>query len=162
MEEENREIPRRDVDSRDGSSDEKKVIVEDVEEVFSGVSSSSAKDCCCTRVITDEDAITAPCNCASASRRQQRASASTTNSLEKPNRIVDARIHLLAGRPHVPNIIRKTAELALGEMAVVVCGPPSLVQCTRNAVVTISDDRAVHKGTGAQGIYVHAEAFGYA
>jgi predicted ferric reductase len=162
MEEENREISRWDVDSRDGSSDEKKVFVEDVEEVFSRVSSSSGKDCCCTRVITDEDAITAPCNCASASRRQQRASASTTNSLEKPNRIVDAGIHLLAGRPHVPNIIRKTAELALGEMAVVVCGPPGLVQCTRNAVVTISDDRAVHKGTGAQGIYVHAEAFGYA
>jgi hypothetical protein len=49
-----------------------------------------------------------------------------------------------------------------GEMAVVVCGSPGLVQRTRNAVVKISDDRAVHKGTGAQGIYVHAEAFGYA
>jgi len=62
----------------------------------------------------------------------------------------------------VPNIIRKTAEVALGEMAAVVCGPSGLIQSTRNAVVAISDDRAVHEGTGAQGIYVHAEAFGYA
>jgi hypothetical protein len=50
----------------------------------------------------------------------------------------------------------------LGEMAVVVCGPPGLVQNTRNVVVKISDERAVHKGSGAQGIYVHVEAFGYA
>ncbi|TVY82662.1 Ferric/cupric reductase transmembrane component [Lachnellula suecica] len=151
------------VNSRDSFADEKKAATEDVEEVsLSRVSSSSIKDCCCTRVVTDEDAITSPCNCASTTRRQQRASGSTTASYEKPSRIVDAKIHLLAGRPHVQNIIRKTAELALGEMAVVVCGPPGLVQCTRNAVVKVSDERAVHKGTGAQGIYVHAEAFGYA
>ena len=76
--------------------------------------------------------------------------------------MADSRISVLSGRPHVSNIIRKTAEYALGEMAVVVCGPPGLIQSTRNATVQISDDRAVHKGTGAQGIYVHAEAFGYA
>lgn len=140
------------IDSRPNSSDKKEIMVEEV----ASVSSSSIKGCCCTRVVTDEDTITAPCNCAS---RRQRASVS---SYGKPTRIVDPRVNLLSGRPHVSNIIRKTAELALGEMAVVVCGPPGLVQCTRNAVVAISDDRAVHKGTGAQGIYVHAEAFGYA
>jgi len=47
-------------------------------------------------------------------------------------------------------------------MAVVVCGPVGLVQGARNAAVAISDERGVHKGTGAQGIYVHAETFGYA
>jgi NAD(P)H-flavin reductase len=62
----------------------------------------------------------------------------------------------------VSTLIRKTAELALGEMAVVVCGPPVLVQSTRNAAVQVSDERGVHKGTGAQGVYVHAETFGYA
>ena len=67
--------------------------------------------------------------------------------MEKSNRLVDARIQILSGRPNIPAIIRKTAELALGEMAVVVCGPPSMVQCTRNAVVAISDDRGVNKGT---------------
>jgi predicted ferric reductase len=138
--------------------DEKKEITTDVEEV-SSQSSLAEKGCCCTRVISDEDAITAPCNCAS---RQRNSSASSTLPMKKPNRIVDARIPLLSGRPHVSNIIRKTSEMALGEMAVVVCGPPGLVQCTRNAVVQISDDRAVHKGTGAQGIYCHAETFGYA
>ena len=117
---------------------------------------SSAKECCCARVITDEDAVTSPCNCGS--KPQRSSSASSFSS----NRGVDSRISLLSGRPHISNIIRKTAELALGEMAVVVCGPLGLVQSTRNAAVKISDDRAVHKGTGAQGIYVHAEAFGYA
>jgi predicted ferric reductase len=76
--------------------------------------------------------------------------------------LLDSRISILAGRPQVMNIIRSTAETALGEMAVVVCGPPGLVQSTRNAVVRVSDERAVHKGSGAQGVYVHAEAFGYA
>ncbi|KAH6679713.1 metalloreductase [Halenospora varia] len=142
--------------SRSSPSDEKKIDIQ-LSEVASRDSSSGG--CCCTRVITDEDAITAPCNCAS---RRQRDSASTEASLQKSNGIIDPRIALVAGRPHVENIIRKTAELALGEMGVVVCGPPGLVQCTRNAAVKISDDRAVHKGTGAQGIYVHAETFGYA
>jgi predicted ferric reductase len=87
-----------------------------------------------------------------------------TISLSKPHNtgLLDSRISVLSGRPEVTNIITRTAETALGEMAVVVCGPPSLVQSTRNAAAKISDVRAVHKGTGAQGIYVHAEAFGYA
>lgn len=71
-------------------------------------------------------------------------------------------ITFLPGRPKVEHIISETAEQALGEMAVVVCGPAGLVQDSRNAVVKVSDERGVHKGTGAQGIYVHAEAFGYA
>jgi len=29
----------------------------------------------------------------------------------------------------------------------------------RTAAARISDERAVHKGTGAQGIYVHVEGF---
>ncbi|KAG9239158.1 metalloreductase [Amylocarpus encephaloides] len=141
--------------------DEKKDYTTSIAEVSS--STSATKECCCTRILTDEDAITALCNCAS--KRQQRDSTSSTSpSLQKSlsSNLVDLDIIILAGRPHIPNIIRKTAELALGEMAVAVCGPPGLVQCTRNAVVGISDDRAVHKGTGAQGIYVHAEVFGYA
>ncbi|KAE9380165.1 metalloreductase [Stipitochalara longipes BDJ] len=87
-----------------------------------------------------------------------------TISLSKLNgtNLVDSQISILPGRPEVTSIIRSTAETALGEMAVVVCGPPGLVQSTRNAAVRVSDERAVHKGTGAQGIYVHAEAFGYA
>jgi hypothetical protein len=114
--------------------------------------SSSSRECCCARTISNEDAVTAACTCGSQSQIQ-RISSSSSFSLHKSNRIVDPRIPLFVGRPHVENIIRKEAEHALGEMAVVVCGPPGLVQRTRNAVVKVSDE---HKGTGAQGIYVHA------
>lgn len=121
---------------------------------------SSVQDCCCTRVV-EEDEVTAPCTCGERPGTKGGSSISSY-AMEKSNRLIDDRIQILSGRPNIPNIVRKTAELALGEMAVVVCGPPSMVQGTRNAVVAISDDRGVHKGTGAQGIYVHAEAFGYA
>jgi predicted ferric reductase len=92
-----------------------------------------------------------------------RGSFSSSTSLdEKTNPLASAGIQILPGRPNVQEIIRATAEAALGEMAVVVCGPVGLVQGAKNVAVAISDERGVHKGTGAQGIYVHAEAFGYA
>lgn len=138
------------------SSDMKRETSEKAVEVSSR--SSSIQECCCTKVV-DEGEITSPCCCAA---KNQRVSSVLSISLEKSNRRVNSRIEVISGRPNISNIIRKTAELALGEMAVVVCGPAGLVQCTRNSVVAISDDRAVHKGTGAQGIYVHAETFGYA
>ncbi|KAG9247443.1 metalloreductase [Calycina marina] len=130
--------------------------------ISSGASSidGTANGCCCTRVV-EEDATVAPCCCGTAP--SQRSSTSISNSFKKPSkRCVDAKIQVMSGRPNIAGIVRKEAELALGEMAVVVCGPPGMVQTTRNAVVSISDERAVHKGTGAQGIYVHAECFGYA
>jgi len=142
--------------SRNYSPDEKRELSEKV----AGVSSrtSSINECCCANIV-EADEITSPCCCGA--KIKQESSTSTFTS-RKSNRLVDPRIQILSGRPNISNIIRKTAELALGEMAVVVCGPPGMVQCTRNYVSAISDDRAVHKGTGAQGIYVHAEAFGYA
>jgi len=120
---------------------------------------SSIRGCCCTRIV-EEDEIAPPCCCGTATT--QRSSTGSSFIQEKPRRCVDDKIQVLSGRPNIAGIIRKTAELALGEMAVVVCGPPGMVQTTRNAAVKISDDRAVHKGTDAQGIYVHAECFGYA
>jgi hypothetical protein len=50
-------------------------------------------------------------------------------------------------------------EQAQGETGVATCGPLSLNATVRNAVAKISDERAVHKGTGNQGIYLHAEGF---
>jgi predicted ferric reductase len=142
--------------SRSNSVDDTKYLSEKLEEVPSR--SSSIQRCRCTKVVEDGD-ITLPCCCAT---RAHRDSSNSSRSQQKTARFVNSRIQIQSGRPNVSTIIRKTAELALGEMAVVVCGPPGLVQCTRNYVVAISDERAVHKGTGAQGIYVHAEAFGYA
>lgn len=46
-----------------------------------------------------------------------------------------------------------------GETAVAVCGGKSLVGKTRNSVVKLSDERAVHKGTGAQGVFLHVEEY---
>ncbi|KAL8938542.1 MAG: hypothetical protein Q9216_003846 [Gyalolechia sp. 2 TL-2023] len=70
-------------------------------------------------------------------------------------------IAILSGRPRPHSLIREMLEQALGESAVVVCGSQSLVSEVRQSVVALSDERAVHKGTGAQGIYFHAESFGY-
>lgn len=148
--------------SRSTSLEEKKESVTLLENITSR--SSDTEGCCCTRVIDDEDAITHPCTCAAKNKQSQGQGCSSGDSImsEKRQEPIDVRIPLLGGRPNIVNIIRKQAEIAYGEMAVVVCGPKALIQCTRNAAVKISDDRGVHKGSGAQGIYVHAECFGYA
>ncbi|KAL4883924.1 ferric reductase NAD binding domain-containing protein [Aspergillus karnatakaensis] len=65
------------------------------------------------------------------------------------------------GRPQVRPLIRQVLEKAEGESAVVICGPASLSDEVRRSVVYLSDERAVHKGTGAQGIYLHVEGFGW-
>lgn len=70
-------------------------------------------------------------------------------------------VAVVTGRPHCRGIIRASLEQALGESAVVVCGPSSLVEDVRQSVVHLSDERAVHKGTGAQGIHLHTERFGH-
>ena len=74
---------------------------------------------------------------------------------------IDPSISILTGRPHPKTLIRKTLEQALGESAVVVCGPRGLNEDVRRSVVSLSDERAVHKGTGAQGIYLWEEGFEY-
>jgi hypothetical protein len=65
------------------------------------------------------------------------------------------------GRPSVESLIRPTVEAALGETAVVVCGGVSITAQTRTFVATLSDERAVHKGSGAQGIYLFSETYGW-
>ncbi|KAI9831531.1 MAG: hypothetical protein M1826_003421 [Phylliscum demangeonii] len=69
-------------------------------------------------------------------------------------------LRYLAGRPHVRALIRTALERARGETAVVVCGPPGLAADVRASVVALSDERAVHKGTGAQAVWLHVEGFG--
>lgn len=66
---------------------------------------------------------------------------------------------LCAGRPMLHALVSDLAVQSRGEMSVVVCGPLGLNESVRNTVARISNDRAVHKGTGAQGIYLHVEAF---
>ncbi|RFU26734.1 hypothetical protein B7463_g9596, partial [Scytalidium lignicola] len=151
---------------RSNSSDnyEKKALKEEVLE-FPSQTASIKQGCCCRNTVHDEDAIVPPCCCSSKPTKRNSISSLSSSSSSLENKLgydFNPSISLTSGRPSITDILLKTAEQARGEMGVVVCGPPGLVQCTRNAACKISDERAVHKGTGAQGIWVHAEGFGYA
>jgi hypothetical protein len=67
---------------------------------------------------------------------------------------------LASGRPDMNELVWGLAEQAEGEMAIFACGPLGLSTGIRNTVASISNERAVHKGTGAEGIYLHVESFG--
>ncbi|KAH6654901.1 ferric-chelate reductase [Truncatella angustata] len=71
----------------------------------------------------------------------------------------DSHIHRSATRPDVSVFIRDAVEATGGETGVVVCGGVSLVARVRTSVAKLSDERAVHKGTGAQGIHLHVEEY---
>jgi predicted ferric reductase len=71
----------------------------------------------------------------------------------------DSHVHHSSTRPDVPAFIRSAVESTGGETSVVVCGGKSLVARVRNTVASLSDERAVHKGTGAQGIHLHVEEY---
>lgn len=64
-----------------------------------------------------------------------------------------------ATRPDIAAFIRRAVEATGGETSVVVCGGQSLVAKVRTSVASLSDERAIHKGTGAQGIYLHVEEY---
>lgn len=64
------------------------------------------------------------------------------------------------GRPDLASFVHEPVEASAGETSVVVCGGKSLTSTVRNCVAYLSDERAVHKGTGAQGIHLHVEEFG--
>ncbi|KAI1483841.1 ferric reductase like transmembrane component-domain-containing protein [Daldinia eschscholtzii] len=71
----------------------------------------------------------------------------------------DLHIQHSASRPDVAKFIRTAVEATGGETGIVVCGGQSLVTTVRACVAKLSDERAVHKGTGAQGIYLHVEEY---
>ncbi|KAK4097604.1 hypothetical protein N658DRAFT_433597 [Parathielavia hyrcaniae] len=73
----------------------------------------------------------------------------------------DSHVFYSAVRPDVDGFIRGPVEATGGETSVVVCGGPSLVSRVRNCVAALSDERAVHKGTGAQGIHLFAEEYSF-
>ena len=80
---------------------------------------------------------------------------SRSNYIEKADRL-----HYTFGRPNLANTIREPVEASAGETSVLVCGGKSLTSTVRNCLASLSDERAVHKGTGAQGIHLHVEEFG--
>jgi hypothetical protein len=123
--------------------------------------------CCCRNTVDESTSadVIAPCCCstpvdnaseAGASIRPRSSSVSTQKKF-----LIHPSIRVFSGRPDTKDIIRRSLEQALGESAVVVCGPQGLVADVKQNVCSLSDERAVHKGTGAQGIYLHTESFGY-
>jgi hypothetical protein len=66
-----------------------------------------------------------------------------------------------SGRPDLQVLLEELLDEAEGESGVAVCGPLGLNTSVRNAVAKTSDERAVHKGSGAQGIYLHVEGFSW-
>ncbi|KAL7627218.1 ferric-chelate reductase Frp1 [Parahypoxylon ruwenzoriense] len=73
----------------------------------------------------------------------------------------DSHIQHSASRPDITGFIRSAVEATGGETGVAVCGGQSLVASVRMTVAKLSDERAVHKGTGAQGIYLHVEEYSF-
>ncbi|KAL2264181.1 hypothetical protein VTK26DRAFT_887 [Humicola hyalothermophila] len=73
----------------------------------------------------------------------------------------DSHVFYSSVRPDIEAFVRGPVEATGGETSVVVCGGPSLVARVRNCVASLSNERAVHKGTGAQGIHLHAEEYSF-
>ncbi|KAL8839643.1 MAG: hypothetical protein Q9170_001649 [Blastenia crenularia] len=140
----------------------------------------SGGPCCCRTTIEDEgkaldsnkecqcncngdkiEAVREPTSSSLAPLQSTDASSQVSVDLKNVKSSAHPEIVVLSGRPQPRNLIRKTLEQALGESAVAVCGPQTLVDEVRQSVVALSDERAVHKGSGAQGIYFHAESFEY-
>ncbi|KAJ6102670.1 hypothetical protein N7486_005097 [Penicillium sp. IBT 16267x] len=66
-----------------------------------------------------------------------------------------------SGRPTLKPLLWELLDHARGETGVAVCGPLGLVSNVRNTVATVSEERGSSKGTGAEGVYLHAESFAW-
>ena len=119
--------------------------------------------CCCRATVEDEN--DAPiCTCTNEPNATSSRSSTIVPEpdLHKQSTVApNPPMRLVSGRPKPRGIIRKVLEEAEGESAVIVCGPRGLRDDVRASVVALSDERAVHKGTGPQGIYLHVEGFEY-
>ena len=127
----------------------------------------TAGPCCC--VVVDEDdgaekeAASAPSSIKGAGLSEKPAS--TASSTIEFGGQIGTRLPILpcaafySGRPQVMTIVNDVLEHADGESGIAVCGSISLAKTVRNSVVKLSDQRAIHKGTSAQGLYIHVESF---
>ena len=65
------------------------------------------------------------------------------------------------GRPDLRSILERNLRTARGETGVACCGPQGLMARTRNVVAQLSDERGAEKGTGAYGVAMFGEGFGW-
>ncbi|KAF3205645.1 hypothetical protein TWF191_001810 [Orbilia oligospora] len=68
-------------------------------------------------------------------------------------------IEFSCGRPSISKMILPPIELAEGETVVACCANRRLMDDVRNYVGRVCDERAVHKGSGAQGVLCWTEGF---
>ncbi|TGZ82647.1 hypothetical protein EX30DRAFT_137149 [Ascodesmis nigricans] len=122
---------------------------------------STPKPCCCCATASDSSTISSTSSDEkSTNAKIQSVSEKTPNVKSKPPSSISTqeslnlpqKVNIVTGRPQIKRIIDKELQKAFGESAVAVCGPRGMVQATRSAVVELCDERAVHKGTGAQGV----------
>lgn len=143
----------------------KVISLESVEQARSEAQGCAPNGSCCCKATVEEDESDGPiCTCAHESKATASSSSATVLELDVQNQSAvrpNPPMRLISGRPQPRSIIIKVLEEAEGESAVIVCGPQGLRDDVRASVVALSDERAVHKGTGAQGIYLHVEGFGY-
>lgn len=78
-----------------------------------------------------------------------------------PQPCCPAPVHLHFGKRDLLEYIRSPVETAYGETLVAVCGGKRLTSDVRNLVTRLSDERAVHKGSGAQGIRLYVEEYAF-
>ncbi|KAF1917022.1 FAD-binding domain-containing protein [Ampelomyces quisqualis] len=159
-------------------SDSKTTEQENIREVTDVMSKSQNKaltTTCCCRTKVDEhaepDSIALTCYCPTSQQKTthaQQSSPPPSTTSSPPSTPLPAShakpflhpsIALYTGRPNIKAIIRTSLEQARGESAVVACGPHGLAAEIKRQVCSLSDERAVHKGTGAQGVYLHTESF---
>lgn len=123
--------------------------------------------CCCTTVSGDEieeqsgtPGIQSSANAqVSEKPTTPKATPATISVSEQKPTPLSTLATFTSGRPSFHPILWELADRAEGEMAIAACGPMGLSTSVRNTVARISDERAVHKGSGAMGIYLHVESF---
>ena len=124
--------------------------------------------CCCVNVeeendsirdIVDEKGESVDNKGVQINVKSRSQSLSSLKSGKKSRVLPCAEFH--SGRPDFYELLWSLLENADGETGVAVCGPLGLNSDVRRTVVRCSDERAVHKGSGAQGVYLHAECFGW-
>lgn len=123
--------------------------------------------CCCVLVDEDDEGVDVDAN-KPADGEKKVATVKETSASSSPTRqplTSGRRMPVLpcatfySGRPDIRETISNLLDGAEGESGIAVCGPIGLSSEVRNTVVRLSDERAIHKGTSAQGCYLHVEAF---
>jgi hypothetical protein len=89
----------------------------------------------------------------------ERPSSVKSDSAGSETSLNKKQITYTSSRPDIGSFIRRPVEATGGETQIAVCGGKSIVACVRNNVAALSDERGVHKGTGAQGIALFTEHY---